>query len=42
METATALNVRTQEETQELLPGKYMVEVNMDNSKIGSATLELE
>jgi hypothetical protein len=29
-------------ENQELLPGKYMVEVNMDNATIGSTTLVLE
>jgi len=29
-------------ENEELLPGKYLVEVNMDNARIGSAVLELE
>ena len=27
---------------EEFLPGKYQIEVNMDNNTIGSASLELE
>lgn len=29
-------------DSQEFLPGKYQIELNMDNTTIGSATLELE
>ena len=29
-------------ENEELLPGKYLVEVNMDNATIGNSTIELE
>lgn len=41
MDTETVINIK-RKETEEFLPGKYLIEINVDNATIGSATLELE
>lgn len=41
MDTETVINIK-RKETEEFLPGKYLIEINVDNATIGSATLELD
>jgi hypothetical protein len=41
METEVVMSIK-KKDTEEFLPGKYLIEINVDNTTIGSTTLELE
>lgn len=41
METEVIISIK-RKDTEEFLPGKYLIEINADNATIGSAALELE